>query len=486
MPASVERTLVISPLPAVQFRGKLGYLLHYPYGCVEQTTSSVFPLLYFGDLAKELDPDAFTNNESAAMVREGVRRLGTMQTVSGGFAMWPYGAAPWPYGSTYATHFLVEARRAGHQVEPGIYDRALAYVAGDAKAKMQSGSGDLERVVYDLYVLGRAGKADVGMMDYIREHKLGQLDAASKALLAAAYASAGNPRMIDALLANVSDTDAVARQSGDNLASPLRNRALLLLALLDTAPNDPRIPRLVDRLSRDASDRWWSTHESSLALAALGSFFRRQRGTALYSGTVYAGNKMLGTFTANTVVFRNIKSSAPLRVTFNAGYKPGGAYYSLVTRGVRNVAAFHPASDGIKVTRELLTRDGKPLDPAGVRQGDLLVCVTKVESLNGRLDNVVVQNLIPAGLEVENPRLSTTESFTWITGQVSACTNTDIRDDQVLYFVELPQSGQLTYYTLLRAVTPGVYMHPPVYAEAMYARANHAVGERSMLIVRTR
>ena len=158
----------------------------------------------------------------------------------------------------------------------------------------------------------------------------------------------------------------------------------------------------------------------------------------------------------------------------------------LTTRGVRNVAAFRPTSDGIKVSRELLTRDGKPLDPTGVKQGDLLVCVTKVESTNGRLDNVVVQNLIPAGLEVENPRLATTESFTWITGQVSACTKADIRDDQVLYFVELPESGTLTYYTLLRAVTPGVYMHPPVYAEAMYVRANHAVGERGVLIVRTR
>jgi uncharacterized protein YfaS (alpha-2-macroglobulin family) len=486
MPASVERTLVISPLPAVRFRGKLAYLLHYPYGCVEQTTSSVFPLLYFGDLAKELDPDALANNDSAAMVREGVRRLGTMQTISGGFAMWPYGAAPWPWGSTYATHFLVEARRAGHQVEPGIYDRALVYVAGDAKAKMQSGSGDLERVVYDLYILARAGKADVGMMDYVREHQLGQLDVSSKAMLAAAYAEAGNPRAIDTLLANVQDVETVARASGGNLDSTVRNRALLLLAMLDAAPDDPRIPRIVERLSRDASDRWWSTQESSLALIALGSFMRRQHATANYSGAVYAGSRMLGTFSATTAVFRNIKSTAPLRVTFNAGYKPGAAYYSLVTRGVRNAASFKPSSDGIKVSRELLTRDGKPLDPAGVRQGDLLICVTKVESTNGRLDNVVVQNLIPAGLEVENPRLATTESFTWITGEVSACTNTDIRDDQVLYFVELPESGVQTYYTLLRAVTPGVYVQPPVYAEAMYVRANHAVGERSILVVRTR
>src|SRR5205085_10952812 len=147
------------------------------------------------------------------------------------------------------------------------YDRALAYVAGDAKAKMQSGSGDLERVVYDLYVLGRAGKADVGMMDYVREHQLGQLDVSSRALLAAAYAAAGNPRAIDTLLANVQDVEAVARASGGNLDSTVRNRALLLLAMLDAAPNDPRIPRIVERLSRDRKSTRLNSSHSQISYA---------------------------------------------------------------------------------------------------------------------------------------------------------------------------------------------------------------------------
>jgi uncharacterized protein YfaS (alpha-2-macroglobulin family) len=69
---------------------------------------------------------------------------------------------------------------------------------------------------------------------------------------------------------------------------------------------------------------------------------------------------------------------------------------------------------------------------------------------------------------------------------MSGCTNVDIRDDQVLYFVELPGSQKLTFYTLLRAVTPGVYQQPPMFAEAMYSRTNHAVGERGTVTVRQR
>lgn len=486
VPASVERTLVISSVPLVRFRGKLTYLLHYPYGCVEQTTSSVFPLVYFGDVAKELDPDAFAKDDSAAMIREGVRRLGTMQTVSGGFAMWPYGASPYPWGTTYATHFLVEARRAGHQVEPAIYDGALAYLASDAKARSDYDSSTLERVVYDLYVLARAGKPDVGTMDYIREHQLDRLSPSTKAMLAAAYAASGNPKMIESLLAGVTDADAIARQSGGNLDSVVRNRALLLIALLDGAPSDPRIPRIVERLTRDATDSWWSTQESSFVLLALGQFYRRQHATASYSGSVYAGNQLVGTFTAKTALFRDIRGSAPLRVKMNPGYTAGAAWFDVVTRGVKTPAAARAETAGIQVTRELLTRDGKALDPAGVKQGDLIVSVTRVTSTNGQLDNVVVQNRIPAGLEVENPRLKTTETFTWITGSMSECTSSDIRDDQVLYFVELPTSGTLTYYTLLRAVTPGVFTQPGAYAEAMYTRANHGCSERGTLVVRTK
>jgi uncharacterized protein YfaS (alpha-2-macroglobulin family) len=482
---STERTLVISPLPFVQFQGKLQYLLHYPYGCVEQTTSSVFPLIYFSDLAQELDPDAFKKDESAAMVQAGIRRLAMMQMYSGAFSMWPYGSTPEGWLSIYATHFLVEAKRAGHSVPQGMLDRALAYIATDSKAKSSYGHFELQRATYALYVLARAGKADLGTMDYIREHELNSLERQSKALLAAAYAATGNPKMVETITSGITDVDEVARATGDNYDSTIRNRSLLLLALLDANPNDPRIGTLIERLTRDIKDQYWSTQESSLAFVALGQLARQQHKLPTYSGTLLADGKAVGTFTGKTTVFRNIRGRE-LKVVMNGPYAPGAAFYSLATRGVKTAAAFRPEESGIEVTRTLMTRDGKPLDAAGAKQGDLLVCQVTVRSTNGKLNNVVVQNLVPSGLEVENPRLKSSETFTWISGEMSACTNVDIRDDQVLYFVELPANEKLTFYTLLRAVTPGVYQQPPLFAEAMYSRTNHAVGAQGTVIVRQR
>src|SRR5205085_1713517 len=220
---------------------------------------------------------------------------------------------------------------------------------------------------------------------------------------------------------NVRDIDNVERQTAWNYASPIRNRAMLLLALLDTSPNDPRIPSLVDRLTRDlAADPWWSTQDCSFTLIALGQLVRGQHAIGPYEGTVLVDGKSIGDFTSKTIAFRHIRGRN-IEVKMRGGYKACGAYYSMTTSGVRTMQSFHPQNAGIAVTRELLTRDGAPIDSKGVHQGDLLVCRVTVQSTNGVMKNVVLQNLIPSGLEVENPRLKSSESFTWISGQMSEC-----------------------------------------------------------------
>ena len=265
----------VSPIPIVQFAGKLEHLLHYPYGCLEQTTSTVFPLIYLGDIAKALDPTLLDpkkgHADPATLVQAGIRRIASMQLPGGGFSLWQGEQTVNPWASVYATHFLVEARRAGHPVEDSLSRNALVWLAGEVKAKGTYGSEELERTVYGLYVLSRAGKADPGTMDFLRQKQMKNLPPESRALLAAAYASAGNPRATQSLTANLGEVAEIQRQTGGNFDSAIRNRALLLLALMDADPKSPKIPALVDRLARDArSDDWWTTQEESFTLLALG------------------------------------------------------------------------------------------------------------------------------------------------------------------------------------------------------------------------
>jgi alpha-2-macroglobulin len=476
-PGSARRDVIISPLPFVQLRGRLDYLIHYPYGCVEQTTSTAFPMIYLGDLANEIDPDALRNRPAAAYVRDGIRRLFTMQTASGGFAMWPYGNDINVWGSIYATHFLTEAKRAGHAVDAMRHARALDYVAQLAKARPEYDSGGLQQAVYALYVLARAGRADLGTMDYIREKHAPQLTVETRALLGSAYAAVGNPSAVNAMLGDIDAEENVLRESGGNYNSTLRNRALVVLALLDAAPNDPRLPRLAERLSRELLlEPQYTTQDSAMGLLALGQFFRMRKATATYRGTISHDGKVIGRFDGKTARFPKVPTTGELVVTLENGYVADAAYYTVRVRGTPVESTFRASADGMRITRTFLDRDGVALKANAVKQGDIVVIRTDVAPTSGRLDNVVIQNPLPAGLEVENPRLTTTESLPWVQ-KIAGAQHTDIRDDRVLFFVDLTEG--VSFYTVARAITPGEFRLPPAQAEAMYAprfRATEGMG----------
>ncbi len=62
----------VSALPPINVDGRMQYLIHYPHGCLEQTTSSVFPQLYLPSLVK------LTQNQRLQVennVRAGIARL---------------------------------------------------------------------------------------------------------------------------------------------------------------------------------------------------------------------------------------------------------------------------------------------------------------------------------------------------------------------------------------------------------------------------
>jgi uncharacterized protein YfaS (alpha-2-macroglobulin family) len=311
----------------------------------------------------------------------------------------------------------------------------------------------------------------------------------SRALLAAAYAATGNPRAVATLTANLSDVEKVERQTGSNFDSTIRNRAILLLALLDADPKSARIPALIDRLARDARDStygWmWTTQEEAFTLLALGQFVQRQAKLPEYSGSVYVAGKKVGSFTNKPVTFDRLPPG-PVKVQVEKGFVANGLFYSLMARGVPTDDAFKPAAAGLEIERQLFDRDGKALDLQNVRQGDLVAIKTRVRSTVGAISNVAIVNLLPAGLEVENPRLSTTEQLPWVDDASYNPAYLDLRDDRILLFGDLPANSWQTYYTLVRAVAPGTFRLPPVQAEAMYNPSIRATGERGTIMVKVR
>lgn len=468
---TVLRELSISKLPLIQFSGKLQFLLGYPFGCLEQTTSKVFPLIYMSDIAKEIDPEIFKDSDPEAMVQDGIRRISGMQVSGGGFSLWPGSQDIDPWASIYSSHFLVEAKKGGFYIQDSVYSGALQFLKNETRAKQSYGTGELERVVYALYVLSRQGQADMSTMDFIRKRHIDDLSAESRAFLAGAYALQGDTGAFEDLLQGIKDVEQVERQTGGNFNSTIRSRAILLLAILEFKPDDPRVPELVNRLSRDAQiNQFWTTQESSFALLAIGEFVRKQSESASYSGKVYLGEEEIGSFTSDQpLTLSGIKGDESLQIKMNEGFENGSAFFSLTTRGAPTREGFKPVAAGLNVEREFLTRDGAPINLDQIQQGDLIVLHTKIQSDSGRLDNVVIQNLLASGFEVENPRLKTTENLDWITGNSIVPEYLDIRDDRILVFSNIPDAKWYNYYSLLRVINPGTFVLPPVQAEAMYS-----------------
>ncbi len=493
-PEGLERELHIGASPLMRFTQGLKNLLGYPYGCLEQTTSQVFPLLYFDALAQALDKEELSDRQPGAMVQQGIQRLLAMQLHTGGFSMWIGGESPWKWGSVYATHFLVEARQAGFQVPDTALNLALNYMKSLMRYKKEPQRSELELNAYALYVLAKAGKPDRGGMDYLRRQYQGALTPEGGALLGAAYGLVGERRFMSELLAAKYLPRTKGRETGGNLASPIRNAALRLAVILETAPDSLEAPKLVQELTTlMEATPYRSTQENGLSFVALGRFFAMQQKKAPFTGSVYLGDTKLGDFSSeNTLHKIRIKGDAPLRIEVDSGFAKGSVFFSVLTRGTPKDDAYAAVSEGITVTSRLLDSSGKPIPATGLKQGALVVLETKIKSVGPAIRNVVMQSLLPAGLEVENPRLETTERLPWADRKGVKPDYQDLRDDRVLLFLNLPEKkvkngkdhySEQTYYSLLRAVAPGDFALPPVQAEAMYDPACIASGPTGRLVV---
>jgi hypothetical protein len=154
------------------------------------------------------------------------------------------------------------------------------------------------------------------------------------------------------------------------------------------------------------------------------------------------------------------------------GTPDSSAYVSWLETGVP-LSAPPDAQHGIAIHRRYLSLDGTELHSAS--SGELLkVEITIDAPANER--NLVIEDLLPAGLEAENARLATAaksddqENDSGDKSGVArfAGDRIDVRDDRVVVMGAMPDAGKARCEYLARAVTPGVYVIPPVRAEAMY------------------
>jgi uncharacterized protein YfaS (alpha-2-macroglobulin family) len=133
-----------------------------------------------------------------------------------------------------------------------------------------------------------------------------------------------------------------------------------------------------------------------------------------------------------------------------------------------------------------LTEAGIPITDNRFPHGSLVVAEITVKALTQDLDNVVIIDVLPAGFEIENPRLESRSGISWIQDQDFRPSYIDIRDDRLVFFGQFDKKKLTKFFYALRAVTKGKFVLPPVSAEAMYDPFSASVsGNGSIEVVNT-
>ena len=483
---SSDFSLTLSPFPNIAFSDSLRYLVRYPHGCLEQTTSKVFPLLYFSDLARSVEPMLAAEDSVDYYITSGITKLESMLMANDQFSYWPGGTYANPWSSIYASHFLVEARKAGYEVADRVYDAMLEGLKTRAKFSPDMESeNDAKKVkanialaTYASYVLATAGQPDRGTMHYLKNRGASGLSDYSHFQLAGAFALSGElETALSMLPVSVSPSfngkSNPGWETGGTFNSPIRAQAIMLDVLAEVNENHPSIPMLVKNLSEAASGgkRWRTTQDNAFAFLALGKIMKKQADRN-YSGTFKLNGEHFADFDATETRYTDAAWDGA-RIQLNVEGE-GSCYYYWSAFGIQRDSFIEEYERELQVRRRYFNKDGEELTGTFVH-GDLIVSEITVKALTANLENVVVVDMLPTGFEIENPRLESRAGIPWLKAQGFKPDYIDIRDDRLIFFGTFPRQRERKFYYALRAVTQGEFTLPPIAAEAMYDPTKSAV-----------
>ncbi|MFK5959672.1 MAG: MG2 domain-containing protein [Lutibacter sp.] len=449
-----------STVPSMDLAGRLQYLIQYPHGCVEQTTSSVFPQLYLGnifDLPLQ-QKQKMTNN-----IKKGIERLGNFQTFNGGLSYWIGQNLANDWGTSYAGHFMIEAEKKGYVLPLTFMSNWLKYqkkAARNWRPSYQYYNSDLAQA-YRLYTLALAGHSDLSSMNRLREFK--EISNDAKWRLAAAYALAGQKEAAMKVSNTANINFQPVKYDYYTYGSVDRNRAMAMETMLLTG--NPEARELAKSIAKRLSSKlWMSTQTTAYSLLTMAKMVEINGGKSIKlvynlnqenqetinSKFSIAQRKLIVNEGKNSITITNKDANLVFVNVLNSGILPLGEEIS-EKRGL-----------GINVTYK--DSQGNSIDISKLSQGTEFEAIVKVHNLKSNdIHEVALTEIFPSGWEIVNTRFTD-----FGTSTLSTANFTDMRDDRVNFYFDLNKNETKTFKVLLNASYLGNYYLYGVQAEAMY------------------
>ena len=463
----------------------IDYLLHYPYGCVEQTTSSTIPWIAAKNL-RHLAPGFQKKSEEqiTKAIQRGADRLISMQTRDGGLGYWPGADSSLPWASSYGGLGLILCRDAGANVPQQTLDDLAGYLSKQLRdlTKVKS-SYDLEGLTRSMYVLARLGKTEAAYHSKLLE-RVDELSTTARSFLALAMHAAGEPGAID--LMNL----APMKQKATGYWMAYRpDDAVKLLAWATISPTADECETTLASLLKTRSKRghWRTTWCNAWSLLAMGAYAE-----AVEKDVKDITIKLVTAEGEQTIVIPADTASKTVKMPIHGGFVATAsssdrvfAHTSLSAKP--RIQPITPVSrSGVTVNRiyERVKSDGSTEPLTNPQIGDLVKVSLEVNLPRDDFRYLAIDDPLPSSFQAINTE------FRSQAGRVKKenswrISNREIRSDRVLTFVDYPgRSGSYVTSYHARVTHAGEIYVPPTKVEEMYDPENYALGASEHLSVK--
>lgn len=460
----------VSSVPSMALDKRLEYLIQYPHGCIEQTTSAVFPQLY---VSKLMELSETRKNKISANVKAALKRFQLFQTPNGGFAYWPGEGSESDWGSNYAGHFMIEAENQGYNLPSNMKKKWVTYQQERARNWSSSNNNMVHTQgkqtneliqAYRLFVLALSSNPELGAMNRLREER--GLSDAAKWRLAAAYKLIGQGEIASGLVDKLSVSVTPYKELSYSYGSDFRDKAMILetLSLLNMKTKaEPLAKEMAKSLS---SDQWMSTQETAYGLLAMCEYagVKGSNGGVKFSYKLNNGAEMaqVSAKSIQQLHFsdKDISKKAPLWIK-NKGNST--LFIKIVIEGIPLVGDQSSSANNLKLTVKYRDMNGKEIKPDKLTQGMEFKAEVTVfnPGKKGIYKEMALTQIFPSGWEIHNARMDGGEETLPFRYQ-------DIRDDRIFTYFDLAPQASKTFTVQLNATYLGKFYLPTVYAEAMY------------------
>lgn len=459
--------LEVSGIPPIDAERRLKFLIAYPHGCIEQTTSAVFPQLFIEDI---MEVDEHTRSRLDDNIKAGIRKLQRFQLSGGAFSYWPGNNVPNSWGTSYAGHFLLEAEKKGYAVPASMKSgwlkaqRQIARQWTNRQVEDPYYQYDLEQA-YRLYTLALAGKPEISAMNRLRETP--NISIQAKWRLAAAYALSGQTAIAKEMISRESIDIKPYNTLSSSYGSLERDWAMILetLTLLnEDAKGMVYVRKIADALS---SPQWMSTQTSAYCMKAIAAYTKGSHSGKVAFAYKTKEGKTIQVETSKPISKNNItlaRNAKDGTVTLTNNSK-GPLYARIIMEGIPRAGEEKTFSNNLVVDINYVDLKGQPVEVNHIAQGSDFIAVVSVHNPSALvLRDLALTQIFPAGWEIRNSRMDNLE----LPGNRNAFTYQDIRDDRVYTYFDLHRGQTKTFAVQLNAAYLGRYYLAGPYCEAMY------------------